>query len=136
LSGLLGDGPASPREVKGAIAATSVDLLSVLPAGPAPLRSGDVLASPGAKTLFAALCDLADVVVVDAPPLLAGSDAGVLARLADGVVIVLRRSHSRRDEARQAREQLDTVHARTVGVVLTGVSVEEAGLSHFAEARG
>jgi Mrp family chromosome partitioning ATPase len=59
-----------------------------------------------------------DILVVDTPPLLAASDAAVLATLVDGVVIVLRAGSTDIPAAQQSMEQLKNVGARVIGAVL------------------
>jgi non-specific protein-tyrosine kinase len=103
---------------------TQVDGLRLLPAGPPPPNPAELLDRPAAAALLAGLRADADVVLVDAPPLLAVTDAALLAARLDGVLLVLAAGKSRRDHAERARELLDRVGAETVGVVLTGVEPE------------
>jgi Mrp family chromosome partitioning ATPase len=55
---------------------------------------------------------------------IAVTDAAVLAARVDGVLLVLRAGHTRRDRAREARMLLDKVKANIVGVVLNNAQVE------------
>jgi hypothetical protein len=71
--------------------------------------------------IVAALRESVDWIIVDSPPLLAVADAGVIARWADGVLIVTRVGSSTRDAGRKGRELLDHVGARVVGVVEWGI---------------
>jgi Mrp family chromosome partitioning ATPase len=59
-----------------------------------------------------------DLVVLDTPPLLAASDAAILATIADGVVLVVRAGETDADAGIQALQQLSSVGARVVGAVL------------------
>ena len=59
----------------------------------------------------------ADIVLVDAPPLLADPDGAVIAGACDGVLAVAR-STTRREDVERAREQFDRVRARLLGGVL------------------
>jgi polysaccharide biosynthesis transport protein len=61
-----------------------------------------------------------DFVVIDTPPLVLLPDAFPLLRQADGVLIVSRLGHNRRDVASRLRETLDSVDAPVVGVVANG----------------
>lgn len=99
--------------------ATAVPGLRILVAGPPPPNPAALLDGPRTGELLARLATEADLVIVDAPPLLAVSDAAVLAPLMEGVLIVLTAGRSRRDAARAAREALDRVSAHVLGVVLT-----------------
>lgn len=102
-----------------ALLATAVPTLRILPAGPTPADPASLLDGPATARLLDDLRAEADVVIVCAPPVLAVADAAVLAPLVDGVVLVVASGRSRRDDARAAREALDRVGARVLGVVLT-----------------
>jgi non-specific protein-tyrosine kinase len=71
------------------------------------------------QTVLEDLGENIDIVLLDAPPISSVSDAAVLAQRADGVVLVCRAGVSKRDEVRDARQLLEHVRARIVGVVLT-----------------
>jgi len=65
-------------------------------------------------------------VVLDAPPALALADAGRLATLADGVVLVVKAGETPRDIVRLA---VETLGDRLLGIVLNGV--EEPGYARY-----
>ena len=71
-----------------ALRPTHIDGLSLLPAGQLPPNPAEILGSDKALKLLEALSGLADVVVIDTPPVLAVTDATVLAPNADGVILV------------------------------------------------
>lgn len=62
-----------------------------------------------------------DFVILDTPPALSTADARILAGQADGTVMVLRASHSRRQDAIEAYACLGATGARLLGTILTGV---------------
>jgi protein-tyrosine kinase len=64
-------------------------------------------------------------VVLDAAPVTAVADATILAARVDGMLLVVDSGRTRRDPARRAKEQLDRVGARILGVVLTNVKPEK-----------
>ncbi|WP_029215139.1 CpsD/CapB family tyrosine-protein kinase [Kallotenue papyrolyticum] len=107
-----GDLPAQPTEVPG---------LLVLTSGPLPPRPADILGSRRMEEVIARLREAADVVLFDTPPVVAVTDAAVLATKVDGVLLVFRAGATRRDRAREARRRLEKVNANIVGVVLTDV---------------
>ena len=80
---------------------------------PAPLldRAGDVLR---------AARSLADVVLVDTPPLLTVSDTAELARHADGVLLVVRAGHTTTRAATRSAELLERLSIPLLGAVLVG----------------
>jgi Mrp family chromosome partitioning ATPase len=60
----------------------------------------------------------ADVVLIDAPPLLPVTDAALLARMSDGAVLVVRHGKTGTDQLETAIGNLAKVDARLLGSVL------------------
>ncbi|MCL1872386.1 MAG: Wzz/FepE/Etk N-terminal domain-containing protein [Promicromonosporaceae bacterium] len=83
-----------------------------------PLDPADFLATPRARELVEALRADADVVVVDAPPVLAAADATILSSYADGVVVLARLGKTHQSVLTLAAERL-----RTNGITLTGLAL-------------
>jgi capsular exopolysaccharide synthesis family protein len=94
--------------------------LSVLACGPVPaaVAANDLFSGPRIGELVDELCKRADIVIVDAPPLLSAPDAAVLARACDGAILVARYGRTGHDQLRRAAEQLRAVDARLIGTVL------------------
>lgn len=103
---------------------TSVPGLNLLPSGPLPPRPADLLGSRRMEELIGRLRDAADIVLFDTPPVVAVTDAAVLATRLDGVLLVLQAGKTRRDRAREARSLLEKVKAHIVGVVLNNAKLE------------
>ena len=103
---------------------TGVDGLSVLTSGPLPPNPAEVMGSRRMEEIIAALAERADQVLFDTPPVVAVTDAAVLATKVDGVVLVISAGHTRRDHARTAIQRLEQINARLVGAVLTNVQVD------------
>jgi capsular exopolysaccharide synthesis family protein len=97
---------------------TDVVDLAVLPAGPPPANPSELLGSTRLADLLATLREQAELVLLDAPPVGAVADTPVLATKVDGVVLVVRAGVTRRARAIEARELLERVGARVLGVVL------------------
>ena len=94
------------------------DNLWLLPSGPLPPNPADLLGSRRMEQTIAALKTRADVVLFDAPPVVAVTDAVVLGTKVDGVLLVVSAGHTRREHAQRARELLERVHVRILGAVL------------------
>jgi non-specific protein-tyrosine kinase len=114
-----------------ALQPTGVEGLRILPTGPLPPSPADVLGSRHMAALIERLKGEADVVLFDAPPITAASDAAVLATRLDGVLLVARSGKTRRDRAREAVQLLQKVNAHIVGVVLTDARVEKGGYGSY-----
>ena len=106
------------------LAATGVDDLWLLPAGALPPNPADLLGSRQMETIIAGLKARADMVLFDAPPVIAVTDAALLASKLDGALLVVSAGQSRRDDALQAKALLDRIHVHVVGVVLTNATVD------------
>ncbi len=110
---------------------TEVPGLRVLSSGPLPARPADLIGSRRMEELIAWLAEQADVVLFDSPPVNAVTDAAVLATRMDGVVLVARERHTRRDALIEARDRLARVHAHLLGTVLSGVSPDRSFASYY-----
>lgn len=113
-----------------ALQATDVEGLFILPAGPIPPNPAELLASKRMQDLLVEMRDKSDMVIIDAPPILAVTDAGVLSRLSDGVLLVVSVGVTPRDVAKAAKEQLQQVGARILGLVVNGLS-EDSGYFYY-----
>lgn len=93
--------------------------VSFLPSGPLPPNPSELLSSLQMKEVLDRLAASFDYVLIDSPPILPVADALELARLVDGVVLVVRRNRTTTDEARELRAMLERLPIHLVGVVLT-----------------
>jgi polysaccharide biosynthesis transport protein len=92
--------------------------LRIVTTGPLPPNPAELLGSQRMRALIARLSEGSDLIVIDSPPLHAVTDAAVLASEMDGVLIVSHAGRTKRGALAQAREALDRVGARVVGVTL------------------
>jgi capsular exopolysaccharide synthesis family protein len=106
--------------------ATEVEGLSLLPSGPQPPNPAELLASRRMADVVEQLTALADIVLFDAPPVIAVTDAAILASRVDGVLLVISAGSTRREYVRQAKTLLEKVNARVVGAVLNNVAYDAA----------
>jgi capsular exopolysaccharide synthesis family protein len=116
-------GRASIRE---ALQKTSFPGLSVLTAGAIPPNPSELLGSLAAKKVLSELRADFDYVVVDSSPLLAVTDAAVLATDADGVLVIARFGETKREQLTHAVGNLRNVTARILGAVFTMVPAQES----------
>lgn len=93
--------------------------LTVLAAGATPPNPSELLGSMSAKKLLNELRAHFDYVIVDSSPLLAVTDAAILAAGADGVLVIARFGETKRDQLAQAVGNLHKVGARILGGVFT-----------------
>ncbi|MDF1512280.1 MAG: CpsD/CapB family tyrosine-protein kinase [Anaerolineae bacterium] len=105
---------------------TDITGLRLLPSGALPPNPADILGSQKMQQLLARLQNEGDVVILDAPPVTVAIDASVVAAHTDGIVLVVRAGHTRRDRVDQAKELLERFRVKILGAVLT--DAKEQGL--------
>ena len=110
---------------------TGIDNLQLLPAGPKPPNPADLLGSRHLDRVLAQLKEQADMVLIDAPPVVGVTDAAVLGAKADGVLLVVNAGKTRRDHAERAKELLEKARVRIVGVALTNAPKESALAGYY-----
>lgn len=101
-------------------------VLHILPAGPAPPNAGEFVGSQALAGILDELGAVADLVLIDAPPLLHVGDAMTLSAHVDALLLVTRLNVVRRPMLKEVRRVLDAAPALPLGFVLTGAPVEEA----------
>lgn len=104
---------------------TMIDNLSVLPAGPSPENPAELLSSARLSRLLKDARDEYDLVLVDAPPMLAVSDPCVIARHTERTLLVVRLGKSSMSSMAQARELVKTHGIKLLGVVANDLSVND-----------
>jgi capsular exopolysaccharide synthesis family protein len=111
---------------------TTQSNLWILPAGRPASHPGDLLGSSAFQRLLAGLANSFDTVVIDSPPVLAATDASLVAHQNTGTVFVVSADRTARSSARSALERLDAVGARFVGVVLNRVQIDPATSDYYS----
>ena len=106
--------------------------LTFLPAGSPHQNPLEILSSSLLRALIAEQAQRCDWVIFDAPPLAACPDAGVLASLVDGVVLVVRAGHTQLPALESAVQSLG--RDRIVGVILNR-STSSAARAHYYPGR-
>jgi polysaccharide biosynthesis transport protein len=95
--------------------------LRILATGPLPPNPAELLGSQRMRQVLERLGGVADIVVIDSPPVHAVTDAAVISSYVDGVLLVVDASRGRRRAVRESREALARSGATVLGVVLNRV---------------
>jgi capsular exopolysaccharide synthesis family protein len=90
----------------------------VLTSGPLPLDPAELLGSSQMTALIKQLAQQFDVVLLDAPSLLAVSDAVLLASIVDGVLLIVGRAQARKEAVQAACQHLADANSRPIGFVV------------------
>lgn len=125
---LVGD--AEPRE---AVRPNVLPNLDFLPSGPFPPNPSELLNSKGMVRLLEEFEGRYDQVVIDSPPVLAVTDAAILAVHTDGVVLVLRSGETEQRTAERSVDQLRRLGVRVFGAVLNEVSAANPDESYYLQ---
>lgn len=116
---------------EGALAAALVRVkdfgITVLTAGTIPPNPTELLSAPMAEKIFTSLQKAFDYVIVDTPPVSLVTDAAVLCRMADGVLLVVRPGVTTIQSAQLSKKNLEAVNAHILGVVMNGYNGKQSG---------
>ena len=110
----------------------SLDNLFFIPSGRQPENPAELVANGRLKFLLQRVEPLFDWIIIDSPPAVPVSDAGILAKSCDGVLLVVRSNQTPFDMARKAREEF--VGQSVVGVVLNGARDDPGYERYYYEA--
>jgi capsular exopolysaccharide synthesis family protein len=113
------------------ISATEIRGLSVLPAGRPLTNPGDLIGSTAFKQLMQTLSKRFDRIVIDSPPVMAVTDASLIAHEEVGVLFVVSADRTGRRPAQAALDRLEAVGARFVGVVLNRVDLKQTDSPYY-----
>lgn len=109
-----------------ALIPTDTRLLKLLPAGRIPPNPSEILGSQRMTELLRELS--ADhMVLIDAPPLLPVTDAGLLTVASDGALLVLRVGKTFKEQVRMSVKVLERVNGRLLGTVMNMVNPRSMG---------
>ena len=109
---------AGERPVEEALQDTNIPGLRVLASGPLHPSPPELLNSRASRACFQRLSQLADFVVIDTPPALLMADAHIVARMTDGVLLVVSARDSAKHRLDRTSYLLRQTGARLLGTVL------------------
>jgi non-specific protein-tyrosine kinase len=103
---------------------TAVPGLWLLASGTLPPSPPDLLGSQRMNGVLEALKQRADIVLLDAPPVIGVSDAAILATKVDGVMLVVSAGQTKRESVQASKAMLERVNANLIGAVLANVPLD------------
>lgn len=110
-----------------------VENLAIIPSGPIPPNPSELLSSKAMQKLIKQIESSFDIILIDTPPLGAVTDAQVLSRFVDGILVVTRAYQTKKEDLVKTKKLLDQVGANVLGVVLHGVDLSESAYYYGAE---
>ncbi len=115
-------------ELMQCIQGTEVENLSIVTTGPVPPNPAELLSSQTMKDILNEAMEKFDMILIDSPPVLAVTDAQILANICDGTIFVIQSGETPIDAARKAKELLLAANAKLLGAVLNQKKAQE---SHY-----
>jgi capsular exopolysaccharide synthesis family protein len=103
------------------IEASDIKNFYILTSGPIPPNPAELLGSKKMKNLITELKEYFDVILFDAPPVLAVTDAQILSTLCDGVMLIAAYGEAEKHAMVRAKESIEKVGGKILGVVINKV---------------
>ena len=113
-----------------AVQATGIEGLDALTAGVIPPNPSELLGSERMKNILQRAKEEYDYVLIDTPPVMPVTDALVLGRMVDGLILVIDSGEIKVEMAREVKNQLVHAGANILGVVLNKVRSEHHGYGY------
>lgn len=95
--------------------------LDIITSGVKPPNPSELLGSHAMKAFMDEVVQQYDMVILDSPPIIPFTDAAILSRFVDGVVLIANCGKTTFDQALKAKEALKKVGAHIMGAVLNGI---------------
>jgi polysaccharide biosynthesis transport protein len=118
-----------------ALQETGVPQLLLLPAGRIPPNPSELVGSQRMRQVIDALAS-DRLVIIDAPPLLPVTDAGLLTAAADGAILVIRVGKTPKEHVRQCLRLLNNVNGHLLGSVLNMTPLRAMGTAMYGYGYG
>nr|WP_318539450.1 CpsD/CapB family tyrosine-protein kinase [Terribacillus saccharophilus] len=110
---------------------TDVPNLEILTCGPIPPNPSELLGSNAMKQLLHTAQETYDIIIFDTPPVLAVTDAQILANICQGSIIVARSEQTEYEAIQKAKDLLGAAHAKLLGIVLNDVPQKKSNTYYY-----
>lgn len=127
----LSDYLAKNEDIQDIIKNTSLEGLDVLTAGTIPPNPSELLASNKMKNCIAQLEEMYDYVILDTPPIGLVTDAQILSKYTDGVLLVVASNQVEKKIVVKSKQILDEINANVIGVVLNKVELKSKDIYYY-----
>jgi capsular exopolysaccharide synthesis family protein len=114
-----------------AVKDTKIENLSILTSGPIPPNPAELLGSKMMMQFFEDAYNIFDMVLFDTPPVLAVTDAQILANKCDGTILVVSSGKTERELLVKSKELLQSANAKLLGVVLNNKDIKSTNYYYY-----
>ena len=110
---------------------TEVENLFLVTCGDIPPNPSELLASQKLKDFITRMKEVFDIVLIDSPPIIAVTDASILSKLTDAILLVVKAGSTDERVLRRSIELLRQVNTNLIGAVLNGVNISAGYDSYY-----
>lgn len=110
---------------------SDIETLDILTSGPIPPNPAELLSSKAMHQLLQTVKKQYDIILFDTPPVLAVTDAQLIANLCDGTILVIYSGKTEIDSALKAKELLLAAKAKLLGVVLNNTNMKKTSYYYY-----
>jgi capsular exopolysaccharide synthesis family protein len=126
----------SETSYEDAIKTTDVPNLFLMPSGTIPPNPVELLLTNRFRTVLDELAQRFDRIILDSPPVLAVTDAVVLAKHSDGVILVAQGKKTQREDFAIAARRMHDAQAPIVGGILNVIDISDRRYSGYYQYGG
>jgi capsular exopolysaccharide synthesis family protein len=117
--------------IEEAVKPTKIENLHLITSGILPPNPSELLSSNAMEKFIKDTSARYDITLFDTPPVIAVTDAAVLATKLDGCILVVRSGKTNRDALSRCKVLLENVKANVFGILVNGVNVERVYGSYY-----
>ncbi|GAF65034.1 putative ATPase [Bacillus sp. TS-2] len=119
------------EELADVVQVSKIERLSILPSGPIPPNPAELLNSKTMELTLNSFKNKYDMIVLDTPPVMAVTDAQVLANKVDGSILVVSNGKTDRNQAVKTKELLSQTNSKLLGVVFNNKEVKKGSYYYY-----
>ncbi|MFL0492912.1 CpsD/CapB family tyrosine-protein kinase [Bacillus sp. 179-I 2A5 NHS] len=110
---------------------TDIENVYVMASGPIPPNPAELLGNRVMDEVLLEAYNMFDIVLIDTPPVLAVTDAQILANKCDGIILVVRSEKTEKDKIVKTKQLLDKASGKILGVVLNDKKEEQEQYGYY-----
>jgi capsular exopolysaccharide synthesis family protein len=114
-----------------AVRETEIENLAILTSGPIPPNPAEILGSKAMEKFFVEAYEAYDVLLFDTPPVVAVTDAQILANKCDGTILVVYSGKTEKEPVIKAKELLESAQGKLLGVVLNHKEIQGSSYYYY-----
>ena len=105
--------------------------LTIITSGKIPPNPSEMLGSNNMQRFLNELKRHYDCIILDTPPVLAVTDAQILSRNVDGMILVIRAGRTKKEIVIKAKKQIENVGGKIIGTILNAVDSKNGRNNYY-----